>query len=59
MNRIARIAAFLLGATLLTILIVHSGPLALWHTISSSQVAVPLVAPGAWSTPATRGRGCC
>ncbi len=45
MNRIARIAAFLLGATLLTILIVHSGPLALWHTISSSVwVAVPLVA---------------
>ena len=44
MNKFVRIGAFLLGATLLTVLIVHSGPLALWHTISSSVwVAIPLV----------------
>jgi hypothetical protein len=44
MNRYLRIGAFLLGATLLTILVVHSGPLQLWHTISSSVWVVgPLV----------------
>jgi Lysylphosphatidylglycerol synthase TM region len=47
MNRYLRIGGFLLGATLLTILIVHSDPITLWRTIRSSVwVAVPLV--GLW-----------
>jgi hypothetical protein len=36
MNKYLRIGAFLLGGALLTALVVHSGPLQLWRTISSS-----------------------
>ena len=45
MNRFVRIGAFLLGATVLAIIIVHSGPALLWRTLRSSLWVVgPLVA---------------
>lgn len=44
MNRLVRIGAFLLGASVLGFLIIHSGPALLWHTLSSSLWVVgPLV----------------
>jgi hypothetical protein len=45
MSRSVRIGAFLLGATLLAVLIVHSGPAMLWRTLRDSiWVVGPLVA---------------
>jgi uncharacterized protein (TIRG00374 family) len=44
MNRYLRIGAFLLGATMLTVIIVHSGPRMLWNTLRDSLWVVgPLV----------------
>lgn len=45
MNRYLRVAAFVLGATMLTVIIVHTGPAMLWRTLSGSLWVVgPLVA---------------
>ena len=45
MNRFVRIGAFVLGATVLAILIIHSGPAMLWHTLRDSLWVVgPLIA---------------
>ena len=45
MNKYVRIGAFLLGATMLTAIIVHSGPAMLWSTLRDSLWVVgPLVA---------------
>ncbi|MGH7592791.1 MAG: lysylphosphatidylglycerol synthase transmembrane domain-containing protein [Gemmatimonadales bacterium] len=45
MNKYVRIGAFLLGATVLAVLIIHSGPATLWHTLRDSiWVVGPLIA---------------
>ena len=45
MNRYLRLGAFVLGATMLTVIIVHSHPAVLWRTLRSSLWVVgPLVA---------------
>ena len=44
-NRYLRFGAFALGATVLTIVVIHSGPAMLWRTLRSSLWAVvPMVA---------------
>lgn len=44
MNRVIRIGGFILGATLLVFLVIHSGPAMLWRTITGSAWVVgPLV----------------
>lgn len=45
MNKFVRFGAFALGITLLTILVIHSGPALLWQSVSGSAWVVgPLVA---------------